>query len=164
MTFSLGPRSVANLAGLHPGLLGIVHGAIVSTSVDFGVTGKAVRTAAEQHKLFLQRVTQKDGYKSKSNHQPKEDGFGHAVDLTPFVGGKYIVTEDAWDYYPAIASGMSLSAKALGLAHHLKWGCNWLETMDRYGSTIADMKAAMERYKVNHPGKDFLDGPHFEFV
>lgn len=162
MTFSLGSRSRENMAGLHPDLIRIVEGAIISSAIDFGVAGKAVRTAKEQHALFLQGVSQKDGYERKSNHQVKDDGFGHAVDLTPWVGGKFILTEDAWHYYPMIAVAMSVSAKALGLANRLKWGCNWLETMDRYGSMHDDMMAAMDRYKAAHPGKDFLDGPHFE--
>ena len=164
MTYSLSARSRANLAGVHPDLIRIVDGAIISSAVDFGVTGKAVRTAAEQHALFLQGVTQKDGYASKSNHQPHDDGLGHAVDLTPFAGGKPIITDAAWTLYPAVASAMSRSAKALGLAHRLRWGCNWYETMDRYGSDPADMLAAMEQYKAQHPGKDFLDGPHFEII
>ena len=162
MTFLLGGRSRANMAGVHPDLVRIVQGAIISSACDFGVTGKAVRTAVEQHALWLKGVTQKDGYTSKSNHQPWADGLGHAVDLTPYAGGAYIVTEAAWEYYPVIASAMSRSAKALGLAHRLMWGCNWRENMDRYGSDPADMRAAMERYKVNHPGKDFLDGPHYQ--
>ena len=161
MTFSLSARSRANLAGVHPDLIRIVEGAIITSAVDFGVAAKAVRTAEEQHELYKRGVTQKDGYKSKSNHQPWADGFGHAVDLTPFAGGRFVVTEAAWEYYPAVASAMSRSAKALGLAARLMWGCNWLETMDRYGSDPADMRAAIERYKRAHAGPDFIDGPHF---
>ena len=164
MTMVLSARSWANLEGVHPLLVRIVEGAIISSTVDFGVAEKAMRTAAEQHAKFLQGVTQKDGYTRKSNHQPWDDSFGHAVDLTPFVGGSFIVTDEAWAYYPAIAAAMSLSAKALGLAHRLTWGCNWLEPMDRYGSAITDMKAAIERYKRAHPGPDFIDGPHFQLT
>ena len=162
MTYSLGSRSRANLAGVHPDLVRIIDAAIAITTQDFGIAGKAVRTAEEQHKLFLQGVTQKDGYKHKSNHQPWADGFGHAVDLTPFAGGKFIVTDAAWGMYPAIASAMSRAAKSLGLAARLTWGGNWFETMDRYGSEPADMTAALARYKVQHPGPDFADGPHFQ--
>lgn len=162
MKFKLGGRSLANLAGVHRNLIKIVEGAIAISEVDFGITKPAVRTAEEQHKLFLQGVTQKDGYKSKSNHQPWGDGLGHAVDLTPFANGSYIVTEDAWELYPVIASAMSLSAKSLVLDSRLMWGCNWFETMDKYGSTVADMKEAIERYKRNHPGTDFIDGPHYQ--
>lgn len=164
MTFTLGSRSRANLAGVHPDLVMTVEMALSMATVDFGVAGKAVRTAEEQHKLFLQGVTQKDGYKSKSNHQPWADGLGHAVDLTPYVGGRYIVTEDAWGHYPKIASAMSKAAHVLGLAPRLMWGCNWYETMDKYGSSEADMIAAIDRYKRAHPGADFIDGPHYQLA
>lgn len=170
MTYTLGTRSRTNLAGVHPDLIRIIEGALKVSTVDFGVAGKAVRTAAEQAALYAQGrtkpgpvVTSKDGYKNKSNHQPWADGLGHAVDLTPWVGGKFIITEDAWNHYPAIASAMSVSAKAIGLDGKLVWGCQWYERMSQYGSTIADMKAATERYKAAHPGPDFLDGPHFEY-
>ena len=164
MTFSLSARSRANMAGVHPDMIRIVEGAIVSSAVDFGVAAPAVRTAAEQLALFKLGRTQKDGIHSKSNHQPHADGMGHAVDLTPYAGGMFIITERAWDYYPAVASAMSRSAKALGLASRLMWGCNWLETMDRYGSDPADMRAAIERYKRAHAGPDFIDGPHFQLT
>lgn len=162
MTFSLSVRSRANMAKVHPELVRIVEGAIVTTTVDFGITAPAVRTAEEQHALFLRGVSQKDGYKNKSNHQPWADGYGHAVDLTPYVAGKPLLTDEAWKLYPAIASAMSKSAKALGLAERLIWGCNWIEPMARYGSGPDDMVASMERYKKIHPGSDFLDGPHFQ--
>lgn len=170
MSFTLGTRSRANLAGVHPDLIRIIEGAIVSSTVDFGVAAPAVRTAEEQNRLFKLGRTQKDGITHKSNHQPWADDLGHAVDLTPFVGGQFIVTDgkngtlNAWDYYPTIAAAMSLSAKALGLAQRLTWGCNWLEPMSAYGSTVQDMKDAIERYKRNHPGPDFIDGPHFQIT
>ena len=163
MTFSLSPRSRGNMAGLHPDLIRIVEGAIVTTSVDFGITGKAVRTAEEQHALFLRKVSQKDGFKNKSNHQPWPDGFGHAVDLTPYLDGKPILDDRAFALYPAVASAMSYSAAALSLSGRLTWGGNWLEPMGRYGSTPDDMRAAIDRYKKTHPGPDWIDGPHYEF-
>ena len=163
MTYTLSQRSRDNMIGLHPDMVRIVGVAIGITTCDFGVTGKAVRTAAEQHALYLKGVTQKDGYKSKSNHQPWADGLGHAIDLTPYVGGKFIITEDAWDHYPKIASAMSVAAKSLGLASRLKWGCDWYRAMDEYGSGVADMLKAIEHYKAAHPGTDFIDGPHFEY-
>lgn len=162
MAFSLSAASRKNMTGVHPDLRQIIEGAIVLSAVDFGIAAQAVRTPAEQNALFRAGRSQKDGYKAVSNHQPRADGWGHAVDLTPYVGGRYIITDEAWEHYPKIASAMSTAAKALGWAARLKWGCNWTETMDRYGSSAADMTAAMERYKVTHAGPDFLDGPHFE--
>ena len=57
---------------------------------------------------------------------------------------------------------MSRSANGLGLGSRLTWGGNWFETMDRYGSTPDDMRAARARYEKVHPGPDFVDGPHFQ--
>lgn len=169
MTFTLSPRSRGNMAGLHPDLIRIIEGAILTTTVDFGITRKAVRTAEEQAALYAQGrtkpgpiVTSKDGYKSKSNHQPWADGFGHAVDLTPYLDGKPILDDRAWELYPHIASAMSKSAAALGLAARLTWGGNWYEPMSRYGAAPSDMTAAIERYKRNHPGPDMIDGPHYQ--
>jgi len=171
MSFVLGSRSINNLAGIHPDLRRIIDGAIVTTTVDFGVAAKAVRTVEEQAALYAQgrtkpgqKVTSMDGVIKVSNHQVRKDNWGHAVDLTPFEGGKYILTDHAWALYPHIASAMSKSARALGLADKLKWGCNWYDTMAMYGTAPNDMLAAMERYKTQHPGKDFLDGPHFELT
>ncbi len=164
MSYAFGPRSTGNMVGLHPDLIKIVEMALSLSAVDFGVAGKAVRTAAEQNALFKRGVTQKDGYKSKSNHQPHADGLGHAVDLTPYIGGNFIITEDAWNHYPKIASAMSRAAGILGLADRVKWGCDWYRTMAQYGTSEADMIAAMAHYKAAHPGTDFLDGPHFELL
>lgn len=161
MSYYLSQRSRENLLGVLPDLISVVSIAIGISTQDFGITARAVRTAEEQHALFLKGVTQKDGYTSKSNHQPWSDGLGHAVDLTPYVSG-FIIDDRAWRLYPAIASAMSVAAKSLGMADRLMWGCNWIEPMGHYGSTIKDMTAAMERYKVEHPGRDFLDGPHFQ--
>lgn len=158
MVYNLSQRSLDNMRDVHADLQQVVMAAIKRTTQDFGVTGKAVRTAAEQNALFRKGVTQKDGYKNRSNHQAHADGRGHAVDLTPFVNGKF--DPDTWENYYPVAAAMSEAAKRLGI--RITWGGNWYECMNDYGSTVADMKAAVARYKRNHPGPDFIDGPHFQ--
>jgi peptidoglycan LD-endopeptidase CwlK len=160
MPFVLGSKSLSNMAGLHPNLVKVVKLAITLTDVDFGLANKSARTAEEQNALFKKGVTKMDGYKKKSNHQLKADGFGYAVDLTPWINGNWDFND--WNQYYPVASAMSKAAKKLGIK--IKWGGNWMETMDQYGSEVSDMKAAVERYKVKHPGPDFIDGPHFELV
>lgn len=163
MSFMLSSRSLKNMDRLHPDLARVVEEALKLSSVDFGVTGQAVRTAAQQHALYLAGNSQKDGYKNRSNHQTWPDGLGHAVDLTPFVNGKPILDDvGAWELYPHIASAMSRAARYLKLAHRVTWGGNWFDTFDKYGSAPEDMKAAVERYKKVHPGPDFIDGPHYQ--
>ena len=87
---------------------------------------QGVRTAEYQHKLWQQGretpgdiVTDKDGYTSKSNHQVKDDGFGHAVDCC-FEGPEPWGEHQPWDAYGALR-------EALGLA----WGGRWKRPHDR---------------------------------
>jgi len=156
MTYNLGPRSMGNLAGVDPRLLRVVQRAIQITAQDFGVAGKATRTAAEQNALYKQGVSQKDGYKYKSNHQTHVDGFGYAVDLTPFINGSFDVNNEAAQY--PIAAAMSQASAQLGIP--LTWGGNWIDQLT--GSTVVEMKALVSRYKVQHPGPDWVDLPHFQ--
>lgn len=156
MGYKLGKRSLSNMEGLRLDLMAVVRRAIELTEQDFGVAGKAVRTAEEQHDLFLKGVSQVDGYKKRSNHQSQLDGFGHAVDLTPFINGRFEVNnEDA--QYP-IAVAMSLASSELGIP--ITWGGNWIDQLT--GATVADMKALVARYRKLHPGPDFIDLPHFQ--
>ena len=156
MTYVLGSRSLGNLAGVEPRLVEVVKRAIQVTAQDFGVAGKATRTAEEQHALYLQGVTQKDGYKNKSNHQTHVDGFGYAVDLTPFINGQFDVNNEAAQYPIAVA--MSLASKQLAIP--ITWGGNWYEQLT--GDTVAAMRDNVRRYQLKHPGPDFIDLPHFQ--
>lgn len=161
MTFYLGKSSLANMSLVHPKLVFVVKKAITLTDVDFGIMSSGGgRTAEDQKALFKKGVTQKDGYKKKSNHQTKTDGWGHAVDCVAWVDGKW--EQDDWEPYFHIASAMSKASKLLKT--DIKWGGNWYDPMSKYGSEVADMKSSVERYKEKHPGKDFIDGPHFELV
>lgn len=83
---------------------------------------QGVRTAQEQIALYAKGrtlpgaiVTYTDGLLKKSNHQLKEDGFGHAFDCAFLVEGK-----PSWDLHlPWQTYGAC--GKALGL----KWGGDW---------------------------------------
>ena len=154
--FKLGPKSIEQLQGLHPELVAVVLRAIQLTRQDFRVADGA-RSAEEQHALFKRGASQKDGYRNKSNHQHAADGTGHAVDLIP-----YGADPEDWDNYYPIAVAMSLAARELHTK--IRWGGNWYEAMHEYPADLVGVKAAVERYKKQHPGPDFIDGPHFEIV
>jgi len=167
MTFSLSKRSTDNLRFVNPRLLAVVKLALARSTVDFGVVNAVVRTASEQNALYHQgrsmpgrKVTDKDGYRNKSNHQVTADGTGHSVDLTAWVGGAWEF--DDWNAYYEIAWAMAQAAQELGI--RVKWGGNWYEVLNDYAHNLADVKEAVERYKKAHPGSDFIDGPHFELV
>ena len=92
-------RSLDNLKGVHPKLVGVLNEAIRTTPIDFTVV-EGLRTLQRQQELYAigrtkagSKVTNADGIRNKSNHQAKNDGYGHAVDIYPFVSGKVRVLE-----------------------------------------------------------------------
>lgn len=88
---------------------------------------QGVRTTEQQVALFAQGrtkpgpiVTYANGVATKSNHQLKDDGYGHAVDCAFLIEGK-----PSWDIsLPWHAYGAC--GKALGL----KWGGDWKRLCD----------------------------------
>lgn len=158
MTFVLGSTSMKNLERVHPSLVRVVKTAIGLSEIDFGVHSGA-RTAEEQNKLFKRGVTQMDGYNKKSNHQIKPDGVGYAVDLVPWED-KW-VWDDSWEKHYIVAWAMAQAARKLSIP--VRWGGNWYERLNDYGSSIAEIREAVVRYKKQHAGADFIDAPHFEY-
>ncbi len=64
-------------------------------------------------------VTRCDGIKNPSNHQAKEDGFGHAVDLA-FIDDPNTDEVETWDYHmPWSLYG------AIAKLHGCSWGGDW---------------------------------------
>lgn len=118
-----GQRSLDNLKGVHPNLVKVLSQAIKKSPVDFTIT-EGVRTDKRQIDLYAQGrtkpgiiVTNKNGTTNKSNHQPKKDGFGYAVDLYPFVDGsvrvneKYVIPKlkEITDHIKKVASELKIN-------------------------------------------------------
>lgn len=128
-------RSKDNLKGVHPDLVKVMEAAIINSPIDFTIT-EGVRTTARQQQLYAQgrtkagmKVTNADGIKKKSNHQAKSDGFGHAVDLYPFVNGSVQVQDErvkGWLF--AIANHIKNTASQLGIS--ITWGGDWKSPYD----------------------------------
>lgn len=134
----LGNKSKANLKGVHPDLVRVIEQAIVNTPIDFTVFS-GVRTQAEQKRLYsLGRtvvnpdgksakkplgniVTNANGVTNKSNHQVKQDGYGHAVDLYAYYDGKIQFNDSK--SLKKIADHVLCEAGKLGVA--MEWGGNW---------------------------------------
>lgn len=128
---SLGKSSLAKLNGVHPDLVKVMKEAIKDCPVDFTITD-GVRTTAEQQTLYAKGrtkpgriVTNADGVRNKSNHQVKNDGMGHAVDLYPYVNGN-IDFDDNGNRLPIISAHIMAVAKCLGIA--IEWGGNFPAT------------------------------------
>lgn len=154
--FALGAGSLAELRAVHPGLVAVVHRAITLTPVDFGVHD-GLRTEVEQREYVRRGVSQT----MNSKHRQQSDGFGHAVDLVPYINGKL-----RWEWPPIyhIAAAVAKAAKAEGV--RLRWGGCWREIGE-----IAPNAKAMERAVADYGAarraagrKAFTDGPHYEVL
>ena len=130
-------KSLDMFKNVHPKLIEVMKVAISNSPYDFRITAGA-RTAKEQNALYQigrtragNKITNADGYKNKSNHQIKADGFGYAVDI--FVCGKYdengdyikFTTEEGYDdkKIREVADHIKATAKSLGLG--IEWGGDW---------------------------------------
>ena len=149
--FVLGKSSLKELEGVKAELVAVVKLAIQVTTQDFTVFD-GIRTLKEQQ----QHVANGTSQTMKSKHL---DGL--AVDLVPWVNGK-----PAWDWdriYP-IVFAVDCAATKLGFADKIRWGGAWDRVLADFGGLESDYKKECEAYAKRHPGKDFLDGPHFEWV
>lgn len=112
----LGKRSLQSLEGVHPNLVKVIKEAIKDSPIDFTII-EGVRTVKRQQELYAQGrttkgsiVTYADGVKKKSNHQPKEDGYGYAIDFVP-----YPVDWNDHKKFKVIADHIVSTGKKLGI-------------------------------------------------
>lgn len=153
--FRLGARSRRELTGVHPSLVRVVEQAIQWTSADFTVFD-GIRTAKEQNELYRRGASQIDGYSRKGKHQVQADGYGHAVDLVPWIGGQPVWD---WDAIYEIADAVVMAARALDVP--LRWGGCWCHVNPLSGSPEHWVAAYVKR-KREQGRRAFNDGPHWE--
>lgn len=154
MTYVLGAKSKRNLEGVHPALVRVVERAIALTEQDFSVH-EGLRSLETQRKYLARRVTRT----LKSKHLKQPDGYGHAVDLVPYVDG---VLRWEWPLIWDIAAAMQTAA--IEEAVSLRWGGVWDRRLNLLQQGPEGLRKEVEAYTVRHPGPDFLDGPHYELV
>lgn len=140
---ALGARSKQRLEGVHPDLVRVVVEANKISEVDFSVL-EGVRTVERQIELYAQGRTTAQmraagiyDVEGKPNERAvtwtlnsqhfvnPATGYGHAVDLAPFIAGK-ISWE--WKYFPIIAKAMKIAAKELDVP--IEWGGDWVQRPD----------------------------------
>lgn len=139
-------RDRQRLAGLHPDLIGQllrILDAMDAYGFPMFVT-HGVRTAEEQFALFQQGrrqdvggwvpidpatragiVTNADGYLKRSNHQARDDGYGHAADCAFIDDPDTLKVElydpaQPWDVYGGMGEHLGL-----------RWGGRWPGLRDR---------------------------------
>lgn len=157
MNYVLGARSRGTLQGVHPALVRAVELAITITEQDFAVHC-GCRTLEEQRHC----VAAGTSWTLNSKHRTQADGFGHAVDLVPFIDG-----ELRWEWpacYP-IAAAMGEAAAILGV--RLIWGGVWDRSMNDYDHAAGTMQQASAAYVARRRKlgrRAAIDGPHFELT
>ena len=148
--FKLSKRSLDNLEGVDPYLVGVVKKAIELTKVDFGVI-EGLRTPERQRDLVQAGASQT----MFSKHIQ-----GKAVDLMAYIGSRA-----SWELnlYDDIADAMKQAAIVLNVP--VRWGGAW--NVDDIRKWDGTMYSAMNHYideRRKQGRKPFIDGPHFELL
>ncbi len=169
MTFVLGAKSRANMRRVDPRLAGLVPQALALSPVDFGVQEEQSRTWAQQAEKVRRGVS-----KTMNSTHVIKPGKTHStgIDLVPWIDGAWQWGDNHWrvkttagvvlEPFYDIAAAMQTAAIEDGT--RIKWGAIWDRCLNDLPRGAKALKAAMEAYKVRHPGPDFVDGPHFELV
>lgn len=157
MGYSFGTVSKVELMGVHPKLVEVANLAISLTEQDFGVHD-GLRTKVEQEKLVARGASKT----MKSLHLRQADGFGHAVDLVPYINGKF-----RWEWGPIyyIAEAVHKAATQLNVA--LVWGAVWDRDFAALEGTHDGLEKAVKDYVKRRAkaGKSaFIDGPHYQLA
>lgn len=150
--WKFGAKSKRELEGVHPDLVMCVQYALALSPVDFSVLD-GLRTKSEQEQLVARGVSRT----MRSRHLKSTNGWGHAVDLVPYINGK-----PRWEWPPIfeVAQAMQQAGQEYGVS--LRWGGVWDR---RLGRLSEDLQWESEQYadRRRQNGKRvFLDGPHFE--
>lgn len=154
--FRFGSKSRTELNGVLPIMVRVAELALRYSTQDFMIFD-GLRTPEEQKKLVARGVSKT----LNSKHLMQWDGYSHAFDAVPVVG-----TIPKWDWelsYP-VAFAVDQAATELGVANKIRWGGAWDRTLADFGGRVDAYERVVREYCERHPGKDFIDGPHFEWI
>ena len=115
MSFYFGPRSLLRMRGVHPDLVRVMKRAIKSSPLDLIIL-EGVRSIERQQKLYASGASQT----MNSRHIIQTDGWGHALDVAPYVDRK---ASWHWPHYYRIAPVIKLAAELEGV--DVVWGGDW---------------------------------------
>lgn len=138
-------RSKDNLEGVHPLMVRLMTKAIETTPIDFTVV-EGVRSTKRQQEYYSwgrtvvnpntgavagkplgRTVTNANGTTKKSNHQVKADGWGHAVDIYPYLNGS-VRTEKIDKEQKILANHIQKVADKEGIK--IRKGIDWKSPYD----------------------------------
>lgn len=157
MGYSFGTVSKVELMGVHPRLVEVANLAIAISEQDFGVHD-GLRTPVEQQKLVARGASKT----MNSLHLRQADGFGHAVDLVPYMNGKF-----RWEWGPIYYIAEAVHKAAVELKVALVWGGVWdrsFADLDGTHDGLEDAVAAYVKRRTAAGKKAFIDGPHYQLA
>lgn len=113
--FEFSHTSIERMEGISPKLVRLSTLALKISPIDFGIPEHGgLRTAEEQHQLFLNGKSKADGYDNLSYHQS-----GNALDFYAYVNGA------SWNHdHLAMVAAAHLQAAAT-FGYSLEWGGFW---------------------------------------
>ena len=124
---TLNVNSLERVKGVHPRLVEVFTKASENSPYNFQIPRDGgVRTVERQKELYAQgrtdlskkKVTNADGVKKKSNHQVKEDGYGHAIDIFILLPNK----KASWDKKMIKSVAEHIIKVGLELGVIIRWG------------------------------------------
>ncbi|MDO5058600.1 MAG: M15 family metallopeptidase [Neisseria sp.] len=157
--FVLGTRSLQRLQGVHPDLVRVIKRAIEITQIDFAVN-EGLRTLERQRQLVKTGASQT----LNSKHLKQPSGYGHAVDLVPYLDTDGNGTPEIswhWPHFYPLAEAVRQAAKELGV--RIRWGGCW-GVLNDTAAPVQDLVAAYTNARRRAGKKAFIDGPHFELA
>ena len=146
-TYHLGPRSLAELEGVHADLANVVKQAIEITPIDFAVAD-GLRTIQEQCTFVASGASQT----MDSRHLT-----GHAVDLVAFIGNK-----GRWELDLLCKIALAMRSAALECKVPVRWGGNWDVLLTDTDTPPEYMVQDYIQKRLAAGRKPFVDAPHFE--
>jgi len=157
MAYELGVGSLKELHGVHPKMVAVARRTIQITEQDFSVHD-GLRTKTEQAEYVRRGVSKT----LDSMHLEQADGFGHAMDLVPYINGKL-----RWEWMPCCQIASAVRLAALELNVPITWGGVWDIPLMKLPAKPEELFDAVQGYVARRQAlgkKAFIDGPHYQLI
>lgn len=118
---NLTARDRQRLKGVHPDLVRVIERTASHPDCPEFMVLEGVRSVARQRTLVAKGASKT----MNSRHIPAKNGYGHAVDIAPMIGGK--VSWD-WPLYHKLAPFVKRAARQEGVP--IEWGGDWRSFKD----------------------------------
>ena len=141
--------SLKKLEGVHPNMVDFAFE--LAEIIDIRIVS-GVRSDTEQHEKFLSGLSSRDGYTKKSNHQPKADGLGYALDMLPLPPGVNMYLEDGFEdniRWAQFDGACQVLAWSMGIK--IKTGFKWRSSL-------------MDSLQRDERANTLPDGNHVELI